>query len=121
MVKRIFINADNSEGISYLATSDLELDGTTIAEIYQKRWKTEEYHKSLKQNAALARSPAKTVRTQANHIFASLYAFCKLQVIAGKQKLALLRFEWVFGMIFSSPMKGEYSHARRDIYVGTWD
>jgi DDE superfamily endonuclease len=87
VTKRIFINVDNSEGILYLATSDLELDGATIAEIYQKRWKIEEYHKSLKQNAALAKSPAKTVRTQANHIFASLYAFCKLQVISGKQKL----------------------------------
>ena len=87
VTKRIFINADNSEGILYLAASDLELDGTTIAQIYQKRWKIEEYHKSLKQNAAFAKSPAKTVRTQANHIFASLYAFCKLQVIACGQKL----------------------------------
>jgi len=87
VTKLIFINEDNSEGILYLATSDLELDGTKMAEIYQKRWKIEEYHKSLKQNAAFARSPTKTVRTQANHIFASIYAFCKLQVISCKQCL----------------------------------
>lgn len=85
--KKIFINEDGSEGILYLATSDLELDGKKMYKIYQKRWKIEEYHKSLKQNAALAKSPTKTVRTQSNHIFASIYAFCKLQVVAGRESM----------------------------------
>lgn len=33
--------------------------------------KVEEYHKSLKSNASLAKSPTKTIRTQSNHCFAS--------------------------------------------------
>jgi hypothetical protein len=44
----------------------------------------EEYHKSLKQNAALAKSPARTVTTQNNRLFASLLAYVKLE----KLKLA---------------------------------
>ena len=39
----------------------------------------EEYHKSLKSNASLAKSPTKTIRTQSNHCFASIYAFVKLE------------------------------------------
>jgi hypothetical protein len=44
----------------------------------------EEYHKSFKQNADLAKSPARTVTTQSNHLFASLLAYVKLE----KLKLA---------------------------------
>jgi hypothetical protein len=42
---------------------------------YQKRWKVEEDHKSLKHNAALAKSPTKLPHTQHNHIFASIVGF----------------------------------------------
>ena len=38
-----------------------------------------EYHKSIKQNAAIAKSPTKTLKTQANHIFASLVAYVKFE------------------------------------------
>ena len=47
--------------------------------IYQRRWKVEEFHKSVKSNLAFAKSPTKTVRTQSNHVFASLVAFVKLE------------------------------------------
>ncbi len=50
-------------------------------EIYQKRWRIEEYHKSIKENTSLAKSPTKKMRSQANHIFASIVAFCKLEII----------------------------------------
>jgi len=33
-----------------------------------------EYHKSIKENASLAKSPTKKMRSQANHIFASIVA-----------------------------------------------
>ena len=49
--------------------------------IYQKRWKIELYHKSIKQNASLSASPTKRVLSQANHIFSSLVAFCKLELL----------------------------------------
>ncbi|MBC7920462.1 MAG: transposase, partial [Ferruginibacter sp.] len=45
--------------------------------IYQRRWKVEEYHKSLKQNASMGSSPTKTPDTQANHFFASMLAYIK--------------------------------------------
>ncbi len=63
----------------YLVSSDVMLDYERLTTIYQKRWKVEEYHKSLKSNASLAKSPTKTVRTQSNHFFVCIYAFVKLE------------------------------------------
>jgi hypothetical protein len=80
LVKQVFKNEeDGSEGVLYLVSSDLTLDHERLTTIYQKRWKVEEYHKSLKSNASLANSPTKTIRTQSNHVFASIYAFVKLE------------------------------------------
>jgi DDE superfamily endonuclease len=79
LCKRVFKNEDGSEGVLYLVGSDLTLDYERMTTIYQGRWKVEEYHKSLKVNAALARSPTKTIRTQGNHVFASIWAFVKLE------------------------------------------
>jgi IS4 transposase len=45
-------------------SSDVTLDHERMSRIYQRRWKVEEYHKSLKTNASLAKSPTKTIRTQ---------------------------------------------------------
>ena len=79
LIKQVFKNEDGSEGVLYLVSSDVTLDYERLSTIYQKRWKVEEYHKSLKSNASLAKSPTKTIRTQSNHIFASIYAFVKLE------------------------------------------
>lgn len=78
-MKKVFINEDESTGILYLITSDPGLSYNDLFEIYQKRWKIEDYHKSIKQNTAITKSQTKTVRTQSNHIFASLCAFVKLE------------------------------------------
>lgn len=37
------------------------------------------YHKSIKQNAPLGKSPTRTQTTQTNHLFAALWAFVKLE------------------------------------------
>lgn len=87
ITKKIFKNKDGSTSILYLATSDLSLDNASIHAIYQKRWKVEEYHKSIKQNTCLAKSPTKTVKTQSNHFFASIYAFHKLELLNMKTNL----------------------------------
>lgn len=87
LIKQIFKNDDGSEGILYLVSSDLTLTYDKITTIYQKRWKVEEYHKSLKQNVSLCKSPTKRVRTQSNHIFASIYAFFKLEFLSIKAKV----------------------------------
>jgi hypothetical protein len=79
LVKQVFKNEDGSEGVLYLVSSDMTLDHERLTTIYQRRWKVEEYHKSLKSNASLAKSPTKTIRTQSNHFFASIHAFAKLE------------------------------------------
>lgn len=79
LVKRVFKNEDGTEGVLYLVSSDATLDYERLSTIYQRRWKVEEYHKSLKSNASLAKSPTKTIRTQSNHCFAAIYAFVKLE------------------------------------------
>ena len=81
LVKQVFTNGDASVGILYLVTSDLDLTYDEITTIYGKRWNVEPYHKSLKQNASLAKSPTKTVTTQSNHFFASLCAYIKLAML----------------------------------------
>lgn len=86
LVKQVFINKDGSQGLLYLITSDLTLDGGRITRLYQRRWQVEEYHKSLKQNASLTCSPTRTVRTQTNHLFCSLCAFVKLETLKMKAK-----------------------------------
>jgi hypothetical protein len=79
LVKQVFTNEDGSTAIGYLVTSDLTLASDQITSLYHKRWQVERYHQSLKQNAALEKSPTRTPITQTNHIFASLCAYLKLE------------------------------------------
>jgi hypothetical protein len=79
VLEQVFTNEDGSTGVLYLASSDPTLDHERMTTIYHRRWKVEEYHKSLKSNASSAKSPTKTTRTQSNHIFCSIHAFVKLE------------------------------------------
>lgn len=81
LVRQVFANKDGSQGILYLVSNDTTLDAEAMTTIYKKRWKVEEYHKSVKQHTAMAKSPTKTIETQANHIYASLVAYIKLEAI----------------------------------------
>lgn len=87
LVRRIFTNKDGSTTMLSLICSDTSLDGDKVATIYQKRWKVEEYHKSLKSNAAVGKSPTKTTKTQINHIFLSIMAVFKLECLKMKYHL----------------------------------
>ena len=87
LIKKIFKNEDGSTGILYLVTNDLDSDADRIYDVYKKRWRIEEYHKSIKQNASLEKSPTKVVRSQKNHIFASIIAYCKLEFLKVKTSL----------------------------------
>ena len=87
LIKQVFTNEDGSTGIQYLVTSDTTLDGNGIATIYQKRWNVEPYHKSLKQNASLEKSPTQTVTTQTNHFFAALCGYIKLELLKSDTQL----------------------------------
>lgn len=86
LTKQVFTNEDGSQGVLYLVTGDLTLNPSDITTIYQKRWKVEEYHKSLKQNASLAQSPTRTRLTQSNHLFAALCAYIKLESLKIKTR-----------------------------------
>lgn len=77
--KQVFKNGDASTGTLYLASSDLTLSYESITTIYKKRWKVEEYHKSIKSNASFAKSPTRTVQTQTSHFIASIMAYVKLE------------------------------------------
>lgn len=87
LAKQHFKNEDGTEGVLYSVTSDNTLTYQEIIALYQKRWKIEVYHKSLKKNASLCKSPARMVRTQSNHIFASIFAFYKLESLSMKAKI----------------------------------
>lgn len=81
LLRQVFTNADGSIGVRYLVTSDLTLSADQLTTIYQKRWKVEEYHRSLKQNVSLSKSPTRTRTTQTNHFVAALCAFTKLELL----------------------------------------
>ncbi len=81
VLRQVFTNKDGSHGILYMVSNDIELTADRMLTIYKKRWKVEQYHKSLKQHTAISKSPTKTVQTQANHLFASIAAYIKLETI----------------------------------------
>lgn len=87
IARQVFTNEDNSTGILYLVTSDCTLDYEAMTTIYQERWSVEEYHKSIKSNLGLAKSPTKSVKTQGNHFFAAMYAYIKLERLAKSRNL----------------------------------
>lgn len=82
LLKQVFKHEDGStQGCRFLVSNDLSLAYSDFATIYKKRWSVEEYHKSLKQNASLAKSPSRSIQTQCNHIFCSIYAYVKLETL----------------------------------------
>ena len=87
LLRQVFTNKDGSTGEMFIACSDLTCDGETIETIYQKRWKVETFHKTLKSNAALSKSPTRRVRTQSNHCFMAIYAAAQLEGLRVKHHL----------------------------------
>ena len=87
LCKQVFKNKDHSTGILYLVTSDLTATYSSITTTYQRRWAVETYHRSLKNNTSVCASPTKTVKTQCNHIYASVMAFVKLEAIKIKKAM----------------------------------
>ncbi len=85
--RQVFANEDGSIGILYLVASDTTLTFSDITTNYRKRWEVECYHKSLKQNVSLAKSPTHTETTQTNHFFAALCGFVKLEMLKVETRL----------------------------------
>lgn len=82
LTKQVFQHTDGSQGELYTVTNDLSLDAQAINTTYAERWDVEVLHKSLKQNVGLEKSPTKYEVTQANHIFATMIAWVKLEVLS---------------------------------------
>jgi hypothetical protein len=95
---KIFKNEDVNDGILYLVSSDSKISGEQMTTIYHARWKVEEFHKSVKQNASLEKSPTKIVKTQTNHFVLSFCAYVKLEKI-----------KWI--------KKKNHFAMKRDIYI----
>jgi hypothetical protein len=85
--REIYLEGDGSIGLRSLVSSETTLSFDDVTTTYHKRWAVECYHKSLKQNVSLAKSPTQTVTTQTNHFFAALCGFLKLERLKGKTKL----------------------------------
>ena len=88
VAKQVFKNKDKSTGILYLVASDLTASYSCMTIAYQRRWAVETYHRSLKNNTSVCASPTKTIKTQCNHIYASVMAFVKLEVISIKKAVS---------------------------------
>jgi hypothetical protein len=87
LVRRVFKNKDGVESLLNLVCSNLKYSGDAVAAFYKRRWKVEEFHKSLKSNASLAKSPTRRVITQKNHVFASICAVFKLEQLKIKNNM----------------------------------
>lgn len=87
LIKQVFTNEDGKTACQYLITSDTKMSVADIKTSYQRRWRAREYHKSLKQNVSLAKSPTQTETTQTNHFFAALCGYIKLERLKIKTKM----------------------------------
>jgi IS4 transposase len=85
-MKKTFTNGDGTTGVLFLVTNDGELSGSDLYSIYHKRWGIEVFHKSVKNNTSLSKSPASKQMAQKNHIFCSFYAYLKLERIKNTEK-----------------------------------
>jgi hypothetical protein len=106
LVKQVFTNEDGSQAVLYLVTSDLTLSYDQITALYKRRWSVEVYHKSLKQNASLEKSPTRTETTQQNHFYGSLCAYIKLESL--KLKTGLNHFA-LKSKIYMSALQSAYA------------
>ncbi len=88
LIKQVVKNGDDGESTYlYLVTNDIDLSFNQVLEIYKRRWKIEEYHKSLKQNLKIEHSPTKVETSQRNHIHLSVRGFIKLEKLRLNYKI----------------------------------
>jgi len=102
LIKQVVKDGNDDEPkYLYLVTNDINLSFHEILKIYQnkriafykvkmfpeRRWKIEEYHKSLKQNLQIEHSPTKVETSQRNHIHLCVTAFIKLEKLRLNYKM----------------------------------
>ena len=111
LTRQVFKNEEDAPtGVRFLVSNDVRLTDEDFSKLYKKRWSVEEYHKSLKQNVGIAKSPTRTVTTQANHIYCSIWAYVKLEKLKCKTKLG--HFE-IKAKIYIKALKAAYIELER--------
>jgi hypothetical protein len=110
LLRQVFTNGDGSTGVRYLVGSELTLTAEAMTTIYQRRWKVEEYHRSLKQNAALAKSPTRTQTTQTNHFVAALWSFVKIELLKVRTKKNHYQLK---GLLYLSALQQAFHQLRQ--------
>ncbi len=110
LIKQVFTNKDGSTGLRYLVSNDLGLTDNDFEILYKKRWSVEEYHKSVKQNAAIAKSPTRTIKSQTNHLFASILAYIKLEKYKFSSKLNHFSIK---AKLYSAALKAAYEELKK--------
>ena len=106
----VFINKDHSVGELFLLTTDITQSYQSIISTYQKRWEVETYHKDLKQNASLERSPARTIDRQSAHLFASVCAFAKFERLNIKEQKNHFALK---GQLYIKALQAAFAELRR--------
>jgi Transposase DDE domain len=86
LAKQVFTNKDGSNGKLFLVSNDTNLTAPELFSTYGERWGIEVFHRSLKQNVGLEKSPTKYEVTQRNHIFAAMLAWIKLEILSLKNQ-----------------------------------
>lgn len=115
--KHIFKNENGTTGTLHLCSDDKTLTSDQTLAVYQERWPIEEFHKSLKQNASLAKSPTSSPACQIKHILCSFYGYIKLE------KLKMSTGENHFALrtkLYISALKASYAELVR-LQAGTID
>lgn len=85
--RKVALSLEDKQNGRYQAVLTLEFEpDDRMTTIYQRRWNVEYYHKSLKQNVSLAKSPTQTETTQTNHFFAALCGYIKLEMLKVETK-----------------------------------
>ena len=88
LIKQVVKNGNDGESTYlYLVTNDIDLSFDEVLKIYKRRWKVEEYHKSLKQNLKIEHSPTKVETSQRNHIHLAVLGFIKLEKLRLNYKM----------------------------------
>lgn len=107
LTKQIFKDEENhTTGVRYLVSNDFSLTDEQFTTIYKKRWGVEEYHKSLKQNVGIAKSPTRTVTTQSNHLYCAIWAYIKLEKLKLQTKLNHFQLK---AKIYAQALKAAYA------------
>lgn len=86
MVKKTFKHGRKSSGTLYLATSNLVLGYEDVFDLYKRRWKIEEYHKSLKSNCSLEKCQASSHTAQKSHFYCAALAYLLLEKTKAKEE-----------------------------------